>query len=97
MSLADYNTEAGRVTVRKQPPNVFTVLLLVSVVSLAIGCLFLFLELQSYGLSVTVSPDARVPPAPPPSGAMMPMKDFRFGGVQDSILLARDACLHVIG
>jgi hypothetical protein len=68
MSLADYNTEAGRsLTVRKQPPNFYTALLLVSVVALAIGCLFLFLELQSYGLSVTVSQDAKVPPPPPPA------------------------------
>jgi hypothetical protein len=91
MSLADYNTEGGRgVVVRKQPPNFYTALLLVSVVALAIGCLFMFLELQSYGLSVTVTPDAKVPPPPPPRSAMVLP-------VEDSILLAADVYPRICG
>jgi hypothetical protein len=45
-------------------------MLLVAVVALAIGCLFLFLELQSYSgmsMSTGVSADARVSSVPPPN------------------------------
>ncbi|MCC7086003.1 MAG: hypothetical protein IT427_13455 [Pirellulales bacterium] len=89
MSLADYNAEPGRVAaVRKQPPNMYTGMLLVAVVALAIGCLFLFLELQSYGGSPSVSSDARVssvPQAPSPApdsgaGAMLKGSEFRGQG-----------------
>lgn len=76
MSLADFSSEGGRATVvRKQPPNTYTAMLLVAVVSLAIGCLFLFLELQSYSgmsMSTGVSGDARVSSVPPPTAAPSP-------------------------
>jgi hypothetical protein len=71
MSLADYNTDGGRVAVvKKQPPNMYTGMLLVAVVALAVGCLFSFLELQSYSgmnMSTGVSSDAKVSSVPPPN------------------------------
>jgi hypothetical protein len=76
MSLADFSAEGGRsAVVRKQPPNTYTAMLLVAVVALAFGCLFLFLELQSYSgmsMSTGVSADARVSSVPPPSAAPVP-------------------------
>jgi hypothetical protein len=73
MSLADYSGEPGRVAVvRKQPPNIYTGMLLVAVVALAIGCLFAFLELQSYGGSPSVSADAKVSSVPPPTEPTTP-------------------------
>jgi hypothetical protein len=76
MSLADYNTEGGRVgVVRKQPPNMYTGMLLVAVVALAVGCLFSFLELQSYSgmsMSTGVSGDAKVSSVPPPNLSATP-------------------------
>lgn len=39
----------GGVYVKKQKPNIYTVLLVVALVALLLGCLFLFLEIQAYG------------------------------------------------
>jgi hypothetical protein len=69
MSLADLNpSDAGRgVFIRKQTANIYTVMLILSFVFIAIGCLFLFLELKAYdGLTTKVAADAKVPLAPPP-------------------------------
>ncbi len=67
MSLADLSpSDAGRgVFLRKQTGNIYTVMLILSFVFVAIGCLFLFLEMKAYdGLSTRVAAEAKVPPPP---------------------------------
>ena len=39
----------GGVYVKKQKPNIYTVLLVVALVALLLGCLFLWLEISAYG------------------------------------------------
>ena len=66
MSQADFSTaEAGRaVFVRKQSANVYTMMMIIAFLAVMIGCIFLFLEKNSYDglLKTSVSPDAKVPP-----------------------------------
>jgi hypothetical protein len=64
MSLADLSpSDAGRgVFIRKQTANIYTVLLILSFLFIAVGCLFFFLEMKSYDLSIKVTPEAKVPP-----------------------------------
>src|SRR4051812_29591557 len=69
MSLADLSpSEAGRgVFIRKQTANIYTVMLILSFVFVAVGCLFLFLEMKAYdGLTTKVAAEAKVPSPPPP-------------------------------
>ena len=61
MSLADLNQpepSRGQVFL-KQSANIYTMLLILSFLAVAIGCLFMFLEMKSYDLHVTVPPDAK--------------------------------------
>jgi hypothetical protein len=65
MSLADLNQpepSRGQVFL-KQSANIYTMLLILSFLAVAIGCLFMFLEMKSYDLHVTVPPDAKAPQA----------------------------------
>ncbi len=61
MSLGDLNaSEGGRgVYVLKQSANIYTMLLILSFIFVLIGCLFLFLEMKAYDLTVKVPPDAK--------------------------------------
>jgi len=61
MSLGDLNApESGRgVYVLKQSANIYTMLLILSFIFVLIGCLFLFLEMKAYDLTVKVPPDAK--------------------------------------
>jgi len=65
MSLADLNQpepSRGQVFL-KQSANIYTMLLILSFLAVAIGCFFMFLEMKSYDLHVTVPPDAKAPQA----------------------------------
>jgi hypothetical protein len=71
MSLGD-QTEGRGVFLLKQSANIYTAMLILAFVFIMLGCLFLFLEMKSYGLSVKVPQDAKVPqakwaPAQPPA------------------------------
>jgi hypothetical protein len=63
MSLGDLNApESGRgVYVLKQSANIYTMLLILSFIFVLIGCLFLFLEMKAYDLTIKVPPDAKAP------------------------------------
>lgn len=50
----------------KQSANIYTMLLILTFLAISIGCLFLYLEMREYGMSIKVSGDAKVPPPPPP-------------------------------
>ena len=66
MSLGDLNRpESSRrsVFLMKQSDNIYTAMLILAFVFITIGCLFLFLEMKAYNLSVKVPPDAKVPQA----------------------------------
>jgi hypothetical protein len=63
MSLGDLNAaESGRgVYVLKQSANIYTMLLILSFIFVLIGCLFLFLEMKAYDLTIKVPPDDKAP------------------------------------
>lgn len=64
MSLGEMNQpESRNVFMRKQSWNIYTAMLLLSLLFIIIGCVFMFVELTAYKLSVKVSPDAKVPAA----------------------------------
>jgi hypothetical protein len=64
MSLGDMKQAEGRgVFLLKQSANIYTAMLILAFVFIAIGCLFLFLEMKAYNLSVKVPADAKVPQA----------------------------------
>jgi hypothetical protein len=64
MSLGEVNqTESRGVFLLKQSANIYTAMLILAFVFIVIGCLFLFLEMKSYNLSVKVPGDAKVPAA----------------------------------
>jgi len=64
MSLGDtHQTESRGVFLLKQSANIYTAMLILAFVFITLGCLFLFLEMKSYGLSVKVPADAKVPQA----------------------------------
>ncbi len=65
MSLVDLNQpDSSRSAVfLKQSANIYTMMLILSFLAVAIGCLFMFLEMKSYDLNVKVPPDAKSPQA----------------------------------
>ncbi len=74
MAIAELRPEPGRgVFVQKQRANVYSMMLILSLMFIMIGCLFLYLEMNSYQMKVKVPPQAKAssvqPPAPPsPAG-----------------------------
>jgi hypothetical protein len=62
MAMGD-QTEGRGVFLLKQSANIYTAMLILAFVFITLGCLFLFLEMKSYGLSVKVPSDAKVPQA----------------------------------
>jgi hypothetical protein len=73
-TIAELRPETGRgVFVQKQRANVYSMMLILSLMFVMIGCLFLYLEMNSYQMKVKVPPGAKAsavqPPAPPsPAG-----------------------------
>jgi hypothetical protein len=65
MAFGDLNQpESGRgVFLLKQSANIYTAMLILAFVFITIGCLFLFLEMKAYNLSIKVPADAKVPQA----------------------------------
>jgi len=64
MSLGESNQSEGRgVFLLKQSANIYTAMMILAFVFITIGCLFLFLEMKAYNLSVKVPQDAKVPQA----------------------------------
>jgi len=63
MSLGDLNApESGRgVYVLKQSANIYTMLLILSFIFVLIGCLFLFLEMKAYDLTIKVPQEDKAP------------------------------------
>ena len=55
-------SEAVEVFLPKQSANIYTMLLILTFLAITIGCLFLYLEMREYGMSIKVSGDAKVPP-----------------------------------
>ena len=74
MSLGETNQSEGRgAFLLKQSANIYTAMMILAFVFITIGCLFLFLEMKAYSLSVKVPQDARVPQAmwsPAPQGLL---------------------------
>jgi hypothetical protein len=74
VAIAELRPEAGRgVFVQKQRANVYSMMLILSLMFIMIGCLFLYLEMNSYQMKVKVPGQAKAsavqPPAPPsPAG-----------------------------
>ena len=66
MATGDLTPIEGRrgVYVLKQSADIYTMMLVLSLLFVMIGCLFLFLEMKSYeGLTTKVPPDAKAPQA----------------------------------
>jgi hypothetical protein len=76
VSIAELNPETGRgVFVQKQRANVFTMMLILSFLNIIVGCLFLYLEMNTYEMKVKVPQDAKVPreaPAAAPGAGGIP-------------------------
>lgn len=50
MSQQDFESASVPSVIQKKPQlNIYTVLLIISLIALLLGCLFLFLEIRSYG------------------------------------------------
>lgn len=58
MSIAEHKPEGRGVFVQKQRANVYTVLLVIALVEIMVGCLFLYIEMKSYDFKVKVPPQA---------------------------------------
>ena len=64
MSIAELKPEGRGVFVQKQRANVYTVLLVLALMEIVVGCLCLYLQMNVYQFKVKVPQDARVPIAP---------------------------------
>jgi hypothetical protein len=72
MSQATLSEDDRGVILPKQSANIYTMLLILTFLAVSIGCLFLYLEMREYGMSIKVSGDAKVPPPPRPKAAPEP-------------------------
>jgi hypothetical protein len=69
-TIAEIRPEAGRgVFVQKQRANVYSMMLILSLMFIMIGCLFLYLEMNSYQMKVKVPQNAKASAVPPPAQA----------------------------
>ena len=60
MAIAELKAEPGRgVFVQKQRANVYSMMLILSLMFIMIGCLCLYLEMNSYQMKVKVPPAAK--------------------------------------
>jgi hypothetical protein len=91
MSLGDLNQPESRgVFLLKQSANIYTAMLILAFVFIAIGCLFLFLEMKAYNLNVKVPADAKVPQAmlsPAPNWSLAASSSARSMDRQDVSIL----------
>jgi hypothetical protein len=63
VSLAELKPSKSRgVFLQKQRANIYTMLLILAFLNIIVGCLFLYLEMNSYGMKVKVPVEAKVPP-----------------------------------
>jgi hypothetical protein len=68
VSQPEFDPIVPGITQRKQRANIYTVLLIVSLVALLAGCLFLWLEINEYG-AIRASSTARYSPLDDPSAS----------------------------
>jgi hypothetical protein len=75
VSLAELNPEGRGVFVQKQRANVYTMLLVIALLEIVVGCLCLYLQMNTYQFKVKVpqgallsSTPAAAPVAPAPGG-----------------------------
>jgi hypothetical protein len=62
VSLAELQPSKSRgVFLQKQRANIYTMLLILAFLNIIVGCLFLYLEMNSYGFKVKVPPEAKPP------------------------------------
>lgn len=66
MSLAELKLESRGVFVQKQRANVYTVMLVVALMEIVVGCLCLYLQMNTYQFKVKVPSDAQVTSVPMP-------------------------------
>ena len=66
MSLAELKPEGRGVFVQKQRANVYTVLLVIALMEIVVGCLCLYLQMNTYQFKVKVPADAQVTSVPMP-------------------------------
>ena len=71
MSQPEFDPIVPGITQRKQRANIYTVLLIVSLVALLAGCLFLWLEISEYGGfgQINVATTALYPPLDDPAAS----------------------------
>ena len=62
MSLAELKPEGRGVFVQKQRANVYTMLLVIALLEIVVGCLCLYLQMNTYQFKVKVAPGALLPP-----------------------------------
>ena len=73
MSIAELKADSPRgVFVQKQRANVYTMMLILSLMFIMVGCLCMFLEMNAFQMKVKVPDDAKVssvkePEAPAPA------------------------------
>lgn len=72
MSLAELKPEGRGVFVQKQRANVYTVMLVVALVEILVGCLCLYLQMNVYQFKVKVPQSAVAPPPAPIASPAMP-------------------------
>jgi hypothetical protein len=64
MSQATLAHDSGFHSLPKQSANIYTMMLILTLLAIIVGCLFLYLEMRDYNMSIKVSADAKVPPPP---------------------------------
>ncbi len=67
MAIAELKADSPRgVFVQKQRANVYTMMLILSLLFIMVGCLCMFLEMNAFQMKVKVPPDATVSSVPEP-------------------------------
>jgi hypothetical protein len=68
VAIAELKAEPGRgVFVQKQRANVYSMMLILSLMFIMIGCLCLYLEMNTYQMKVKVPPAAKASAVPQPT------------------------------
>lgn len=70
MSLAELKPEGRGVFVQKQRASVYTMLLVIALMEIVVGCLCLYLQMNTYQFKVKLPPNALVPPPQAAAPAM---------------------------
>ena len=70
MAIAELKADQGRgVFVQKQRANVYSMMLILSLMFIMVGCLCMFLEMNAFQMKVKVPADAIVSSVPQPQPA----------------------------